>query len=262
MLNKLLLLSGNDVPFIGAQTSIHQPKIKQIAFLGQQAFYIGSNFLCFSKDNLSQQDKTNLINQTDFDILMSIMNSKVDALKYNLASAELVLSLLFPNYDLVKMPNMLLLNKVKEDGTKEQIRINNDNYDQFKSILKQIFCLDVASGSNYNPANKRAEQIAKKLQERQKLLSQKSGEDNKQINILCRYVSILALGNHHTIPQLMEYTVYQLFNEFKRFEKKYSYDVWFQAKLAGAENLEDVDNWLSDEEKMPQATPRSGRIEF
>jgi len=49
----------------------------------------------------------------------------------------------------------------------------------------------------------------------------------------------------------MEYTVYQLFNEFKRFEKKFSYDVWFQAKLAGAENLEDVDNWLSDEEKVP-----------
>jgi len=52
-LNKLLLLSGNDIPFIGAKTSIHQPKIKEIAFLGEEVFYLGSNFLCFSKDNLS-----------------------------------------------------------------------------------------------------------------------------------------------------------------------------------------------------------------
>jgi len=44
----------------------------------------------------------------------------------------------------------------------------------------------------------------------------------------------------------MEYTVYQLFNEFQRFEKKYSYDSWFSAKLAGAEGLEDVQHWLSD----------------
>ena len=192
---------------------------------------------------------------------MSIMNTKADAVKMSVQSAELVLSLIFPNYELKKMPNLLLLNREEQDGSKTQITINNDNYEQFKQILKSIFCLQVASGSNYNPANKMAEQIAKKLQERQKMLSKKSGE-NKQISILYRYVSILALGNHHTIPQLMEYTVYQLFNEFKRFEKKYSYDVWFQAKLAGAENLEDVDNWLSDEEKVPQAAPRSGRIEF
>ena len=192
---------------------------------------------------------------------MSIMNTKADAVKLSVGSAELVLSLIFPNYDLKIMPNLLLLNKVEQDGSKNQIIINNDNFDEFKSILKDIFCLQVASGGEYNPANKKAAEIAKKLQERRKKLSRKDG-DNKQISILCRYISILALGNHHTIPQLMEYTVYQLFNEFQRFEKKYSYDVWFQAKLAGAQNLQDVDSWLSDEERVPQARPRSGRIEF
>ena len=59
----------------------------------------------------------------------------------------------------------------------------------------------------------------------------------------------------------MEYTVYQLFNEFQRFEKKYSYDSWFSAKLAGAEGLQDVPNWLSDEE-IVETRPKSNRIEF
>ena len=192
---------------------------------------------------------------------MSIMNSKAEEVKISIVPAQLVLSLLFPNYEMVKMPNMILLNKVLEDGTKEQIVINSDNYEQFKSIVQTIFYLDLASGKKYNPANKLAEQIAKKLEERRKQLSKK-GSEKKQIDILGRYVSILALGNHHTIPQLMEYTVYQLFNEFQRFEKKYSYDSWFSAKLAGAEGLQDVQNWLSDEEETVEARPRSNRIEF
>jgi hypothetical protein len=93
--------------------------------------------------------------------------------------------------------------------------------------------MDTLGGSDYNPANKAAEAIAKKFRDRHKKLSKK--EDGvKSIDILSRYVSILALGNHHTISELMEYTVYQLFDEFRRFEKKMSYDTWFKAKLAGA----------------------------
>ena len=34
MLNKLLLLSGNDIPFVEAQMIIHQPSLKEIAYVG------------------------------------------------------------------------------------------------------------------------------------------------------------------------------------------------------------------------------------
>ena len=76
------------------------------------------------------------------------------------------------------MPNIILLNKELEEGNKEQIIINNDNFEEFKNIVKAMFCLDVASGGKYNPANKLAEQIAKKLEERRKKLEAK--HDGKQ----------------------------------------------------------------------------------
>ena len=41
MLNDLLLLSGNDIPFTGAQLTIHQPTIKEIAYVGEENFYTG-----------------------------------------------------------------------------------------------------------------------------------------------------------------------------------------------------------------------------
>ena len=78
MSNKLLLLSGNDIPFVQASVNIRQPRIKDIAYLGEDKFYLGCNFLCFSKDNLNEKDKKSLVNYSDFDILMSIVNNKTD----------------------------------------------------------------------------------------------------------------------------------------------------------------------------------------
>ena len=194
---------------------------------------------------------------------MSIINNKTDTtVKANIASAEIVLSLIFPQYQLMKMPTMLVLNKTIADGKKEQVLINNDNFEQFKNIVKTMFCLNFSTQADYNPANKLAEQIANKLRDRHKKLQKKVQDGQRSISILSRYISILTLGNHHTIPELMQYTVYQLFDEFQRFEKKYSYDVWFKAKLAGAKDLQDVDNWLSDEQTVVNTRPSSNRIEF
>ena len=66
MLNELLLLSGVDIPFPAAQINIHQPTLKDIAFIGEESFFIGCELLKFSKDSLISEDRVNLQNQTNF----------------------------------------------------------------------------------------------------------------------------------------------------------------------------------------------------
>lgn len=61
---------------------------------------MGCEFLNFSKDNLSKEDKVNLRNKTNFEILMSIMKSKNVIAQQNKNCALLVLMLLFPEYSL------------------------------------------------------------------------------------------------------------------------------------------------------------------
>ena len=179
------------------------------------------------------------------------------------AALENIFMLIFPNYQIMYMPNMLLFNKMHEDGTKQQGKITMDNYEQFKKLIQQMFCLSNLKGQDYNPANKLAEQIANKLRQRHKKLQKKTDGQPKSISILSRYISILTIGNHHTISELMQYTVYQLFDQFRRFEKKQAYDAWFSAKLAGAENLDDVDNWLAQEDEVQvERMPKSNRIEY
>ena len=45
---------------------------------------------------------------------------------------------------------------------------------------------------------------------------------------------------------LLNYTTYQLFDEFKRYELKVGHDIYVQAKMAGAKDLKEVEDWMQD----------------
>jgi hypothetical protein len=48
------------------------------------------------------------------------------------------------------------------------------------------------------------------------------------------------------INDLMNYTVYQLMDEYNRFQLKTKYDTWIKFKVAGATGMEDPEDWLKD----------------
>ena len=111
-LNRLLLLSGNDIPFAGARVNIHQPTLKEIAYIGEHNFFVGCGFLDFSKNLLSSKDKINLENYNDFDILMSMIINKANPEMRKTARAALdVLTLIFPLYAVEVRNAQLVLKK-------------------------------------------------------------------------------------------------------------------------------------------------------
>lgn len=250
MMNELLLLSGNDIPFPEAQVTIHQPRIYEIAYIGEEAFYTGCGFLDFSKKILDDKDKVRLSNYTDFNILMSIMISKDSSVKHNIENALLVLSLLFPLYEIGVRADAIVL----KQNDKEYL-ITEKNFDAFKKILQSIFSLGNKNNeSDYNPSDSMAKRIAEKFKKRQEQLKKLANEksDSKKFDILSRYVSILAVGAEKDINSLMNYTVYQLYNEFQRFQLKVQWDAYLQARMAGAQDLDEVDNWMIDLDKVGQ----------
>ena len=242
MLDDLLLLSGNDIPFIEAQIGIHQPTIKEIAYIGEENF-TGCELLNFSKDLLNEKDKKSLENRNNFEIFMSIMREKNNpVLAKNKVGAKMVLALLFPEYQIHFNVNELLLIR---DGEPPH-SINEKNFEIFKEILVQMFCLKQSGdGQSYNPGSKRAAEIAEKLARGRAKAAAAKGETQK-ISILSRYVSILAVGIEISINSLMQYTVYQLFDEFERYQLKVEYDLFIRAKLAGAKDVKEVDHWMKE----------------
>ena len=240
-LNELLLLSGNDIPFAEAQISIHQPTIKEIAYIGEESLYSGCGILNFSKDNLNEEDRINLSDKSNFEILMSmIMDNSHPVMRKSKINVSMVLALLFPEYQIRFSPRAI--NLVKED---EIHSINSENFENFKEILTTIFCLKGrGEQQDYNPGGDLAKKIAEKFKKRKQIIAEQQGP--QKIAILSKYVSILAVGEQKNINDLMQYTVYQLFDEFDRFELKEQFDLYIRAKLAGARDLEEVDNWKKD----------------
>ncbi len=241
MINDLLLLSGNDIPFIPAQITIHQPTIKEIAYIGEDAFFTGCQLLNFSKNILSEEDKTNLEKQTNFDILIAILREQNAVMQKNRNCVNMVLALIFPDYHITFEKDCIRL--VKEN---EEHKIDNSNYEEFKSIISSIFSFgdDKSLQPDFNPSGDLARRIADKLKKRhQKLAESKPAQ---KVDILSRYVSILTVGEQKDMNTLLNYTTYQLFDEFKRYELKMGHDIYVQAKMAGAKDLKEVEDWMQD----------------
>ena len=238
--NELLLLSGNDIPFVEAQITIHQPTIREIAYIGEEAFFTGCELINFSKNILSEQDKINLEDKTNFDILIAILEERNAVMQKNRNCVEMVLALIFPWYTINISKDGIKLEKEEEHHL-----INNSNFEAFKVIFNAMFSFSKDESRDYNPSGDLAKQIAEKLRKRQQKLAELK-EGQKKIDILSRYVSILAVGEHKDINSLLNLSVYQLFDEFERFKLKMNYDIYFQAKMAGAKDLKEVEDWMKD----------------
>lgn len=242
-INQLLLLSGQDIAFNSAKCTIHQPRINEISMIGERAFHTGSNFLAVNKNSLNLQDTTGLEEIDNFNIFMAVMNNPSSG-EYRINS-YLVLNLLFPNSEItIDKEQILLQNENSDDGI-----INEKNFKEFQYIINKMFCIDTSTqiSQKYNPADIYAKKIADKIRKGQeKRNSETTKASKEEINIFSRYISILSIGLQKDKNELANYTVYQLLDEFERYRKKYSYDIYLKAKMAGASELEEVENWMED----------------
>ena len=152
-----------------------------------------------------------------------------------------ILALLFPTNEILLRKNAIQLRDPQSGQVKE---INNENFQTFKQILIDMFCLSNQEDKQYNQSGQLAKKIANKIK-RGRQQKAKLAPDTK-IAIFSRYASVLAVGLQKDINSYMHYTVYQIKNEFKRYQLKLNSDIYLQAKLAGAQDLEEVEDWMGD----------------
>lgn len=247
MLNELMLLAGTDIPFVStqAQINIRQPSIKEISYLGEEQFFMGCELLSFSKNSLPLEEQKKIQDKEDIDILLSILNDRKNIKsKKSKICVIMMFSLLFPDYRIGFKKDYIGFVKQGEEG---EHKIDKTNFEEFKEIIIEMFCLkkNDSQGGAYNPGNALAAEIVEKLRKGREAAAKQKGE-RKKIAILSRYVSILAVGEKKDMNSLLGYTVYQLFDEYERFMLKQNHDLYLKAKLAGAKDLEEVEEWTKD----------------
>ena len=235
---RLALMCGADIPIPSIQGVIHQPKVKEIALMGEQDFFIAVQCLNINRDLISQ-DKALLQNTNNFQIFMTIMSEK--EAKDKKKAVQQLLALLFPNYNSLFTPRSIILQG------KENLTIDDTNFEDLQNILKEIFCVSNKNNqqAGFNPANEKAKEIAEKLMRGRKRVAELNGSANA--SIFSQYLSILTVGlSSMSLQELMDLTMFQLYDLVERYQLYISWDIDIRSRLAGAKPDDKPDNWMKN----------------
>ena len=236
---RLALMCGIDIPIPALQAVIHQPRIKEIALMGETEFFIAVQCLNIDK-NFLNQDKSLLQDTNNFQIFMTIMSEAET--KDKRYAVQQLLTLLFPNYSIFFTPRSIML-----QNDSFSTMIDESNFDNLQFILKQIFCTSNKNNqqASFNPADERAKQIAEKLMRGRKRVAEQNGSANT--SIFSQYLSILTVGlSSMSLQELMELTMFQLYDLMERYQLYMSWDIDIRSRLAGAKPEDKPDNWMKN----------------
>ena len=195
---RLALMCGIDIPIPECQLTIHQPRIKEIAFIGEKEFFMGVQCLCLNK-SMFGKDESVLDTTNNFQIFMTIMSEKQAADKK--AAVQQVLTLLFPSLKATFTPRTLML-----IGGEQPITIDEGNFEFLQAAISSICCLKTGpmDQQTFNPADAQARAIAEKLMRGRQRVAAQKGQSN--VSIFSQYLSTLTVGlNSMSLEDCMEY---------------------------------------------------------
>ena len=234
----LALMCGTDIPIQECQISLHQPRIKEISLIGEKAFFVGAQCLCVDK-NLFSEDKTGLIDTSNFQIFMTIMSQ--NETKDKKEAVKLLLSILFPDYKVMFTPQSIVF--IQEN---ENYIVDENNFNSLQEVLRDVFCFNSGmSQESFNPGGEKAKAIAEKLMRgRERIAAEKGGNGS---SALIQYTSVLTVGlQSMSLQQVIDLTMYQLFDLVQRYMLYVNWDLDVRTRLAGGKPDSQPDNWMKN----------------
>lgn len=236
---RLALMCGTDYPVPECQLIIHQPRIKEIALIGETDFFTGVQCLCLNK-SMFVKDESLLGDTSNFQIFMTIMSEK-ETVEKRVAVQQLC-TLLFPNYKVLFTPRSIVLNKEGQSST-----IDESNFEALQAAITNICCLKTGpmDQQSFNPVNARAREIAEKLMRGRQRVAAQKGESNT--SIFSQYLSTLTVGlSSMSLEDCMNLTMFQLYDLVERYMLYVNWDMDIRSRLAGGKPDSQPDNWMKN----------------
>lgn len=237
---RLALMAGTDIPIPQCQLVIHQPRIREIALLGEKNFLSAAQCFCLNKNMFKSQEGL-LEDVSNFDIFIMILNDKEGRKK-----REDVLNLtniLVPSHKALITPRSLVFN-----SSDSSIIIDENNFEILQKVLREVFCVSssmAGNSQNFNPAGNKAKEIAEKLMRGRQRVAAQNGE--AQASMFAQYLSILTIGlNSMSLDDCLNLTIFQMYDLVERYQLYISYDIDIRSRLAGAKSDGKPDNWMKN----------------
>lgn len=217
-----LYLSGQPVPITECNIVLSQPKIKEIVMFGEDDFLTMTQMIGKTDDFLKalKQGNNELEEIPSFQILMTVMAEDARTKRM----VQNYFELIFPSYKIdINDKNIQFF--TNDENANMVGMINPFNFEKVQeTICKVLLMHDNEESIIYNPANKKAEEIAAKLKKgRDKIKKQKAKEQEKN-SLFGSYCSILSIGMNMDINIFFNYTPFQIYDAFNRYWSKVQSD--------------------------------------
>lgn len=225
---KLKMISN--VPIIIDGISIYSVPIKQIAEFGYKNYNQAIKILCISKQEIE-----------------SLINEKISSLEF------LQMNMIFdPNVKIVLNEILSLIckeNVVYSDKQECFVisgrLLDKNNFDEVIDIIRKINSIENTDEPTEHPSNEKAKMILQKRRKaRMRLMSSSNNDETLNLYDL---VSIVAVGLKLPIDKVIEYSIYQLLDQFKRLMAKENYETSISSLLQGAnKNDLELKHWAGN----------------
>lgn len=236
---RLAMICGADLPVPQCQLVVHQPTIKEISLIGEKNYFTGAQCLTLNKSMFVVEGKNVLGDLNNFQIFMMVMGEK-EAKEKKDATIQ-TLQLVCPNYKTAFTPRSLVL--MSPDHS---ITIDENNFDYFQDVLRLIFCSKNGpmDQQSFNPQGGKAQEIAQKLMRGRDRIAKEKGGSNA--SVLSQYVSILSVGLGLNMLDVINLTMFQVYDLIERYGLYMDWNIDLRSRLAGGKPDKNPENWMKN----------------
>lgn len=239
--DELQLITGIDIPIEGLGLTIRQPKVREIAMLGEQNYFVALQIFRMTKQSLHIESPE----VTNWMILQESMKQKIDGVKNTRQLVTNFLQLFF-NEKVMFGPRSII---VQQEG--EMVNIEPEDFDGLQEIIGQIGGSSLLSPpeETFNPKNKRAAEIAEKMKKARKRLAEVKARENGTAEMankgfLARYIRAVAIATPNSLEEVNAMTLLQLNSIMQTYLGWEAYDLEVKSRLAGAKNDKELVHWM------------------
>lgn len=235
---KLKLLAGLPI-YVKDVGNIYPLKLKEVAELGEIKYNSCLSALCFDIDDLNWDENMVMPEGiTTFDIMMA-----------NCTKDEEFKSIVLEGLSLFLKEKVEFINYVENDSRYLFLQVGNenkiiyrDNYKNVKYILMQQNHIIRPKKEEYNPANEQARKLIEQIKK-----NRANAPKIKPSIDLHSIMSGVAWKGQVGIEEILDLTVYQLYDAYYRLEVVDNYDKTMQGVYAGTIDVKKIDlkkiNW-------------------
>jgi hypothetical protein len=238
--DELQLITGVDLPIEELGLTLRQPRVKEIAILGESNYFIALSLVKLTTESL----KIDHPEATNWLIFQEALKQEVPGVKNTRALITNFLQL-FILGKVTLGPRSIII-----DIENELKNIEPEQFPLFQDALTTVggASLLVPAKEEFNPRNKRAAEIAeKKKKARAKLAALQP--KNKSNGFIARYIRAVAIGTNNSLAEIGNMTLLQLNEMMASYLAWESYDLEVKSRLAGAKGDNKLVHWIMREEK-------------